>query len=86
MASGTARKEQSLSTNHLKSIFDESLAMLSDGEDSVRPRRSSLPLRIDMINLRKRALSDAADALAALWKISAPRSAKLPSRDLQYGR
>lgn len=78
--------ENSGSANHLKNIFDQSLAILRDGAGAARARRRSLPLHIDAVNLQKRALGDAATALAALWKISAPRSAKLPSSAMQYSR
>jgi hypothetical protein len=78
--------EKSGSTNHLKNIFEQSLAVLCEGRDSIRVRRSSLPLHIDAVNLKKRALSEAANALAALWRISEPRPAKPQSRVLQYTR
>ena len=71
------------STTHLKDIFDQSLAILCEGASSARVRRSYLPLHIDTANLQKRALSDAADALAALWKISKTRSPKLQNRAIQ---
>jgi hypothetical protein len=78
--------ENSGSAIHLKNIFDHSLAILCDGASSVRVRRSLLPLHIDAVSLQKRALSDAANALAALWKISANRSPKLHSGAVQYSR
>ena len=85
--------EESNSTNHLKSIFDQSLAVLCDNKDSVRGRsqtewlrRSSLPLHVDAVNLQKRALDNAAKALATLWKISGPKRPKLQSRATQYNR
>ena len=78
--------EKSRPTNHLKNIFEQSLAVLCEAKDSVWVRRSSLPLHIDAVNLKKRALSEAANALAALWRISEPRPAKLQSRVLQYTR
>ena len=85
--------EESNSTNHLKSIFDESLAVLCEDNDSVRARpqtewlrRGSLPLRVDAVNLQKRALDNAAKALATLWKISGPKRTKLQSRVTQYSR
>jgi hypothetical protein len=74
------------SKTHLKDMFDQSLAILCEGAGSVRIRRSFLPLHIDAANLQKRALSDAADALAALWKISKARSPKLQSRAIQSSR
>jgi hypothetical protein len=71
--------EQPGSANRLKNIFDESLAILCEGGGAPTVRRSSIPLHIDAISLQKRALSDAASALAALWKISKPTSSKLHS-------
>jgi len=83
--------EESDSTNHLKSIFDQSLAVLCEDKDSVRAwsqterlRRGSLPLHVDAVNLRKRALDNAAKALATLWKISEPKRPKLQSRAPRY--
>ena len=85
--------DESDSTNQLKSIFDQSLAVLCEGEDTVktglqteRLRRKSLPLHIDAVNLQKRALDNAAKALATLWKISEPKRTKLQSRVTQYSR
>lgn len=85
MTNAVTLTEKSGSTTHLKDIFDQSLAIL-EGASSARVRRSCLPLHIDAANLQKRALSDAADALAALWKISTTRSPKLQSRAIQYSR
>jgi hypothetical protein len=78
--------DKSVSANHLKNIFDQSLAILCDGASSVQVRRSSLPLHIDAVSLHKRALSDAANALAALWKIPETRSPKLHGGAVQYSR
>lgn len=86
MANAGTPNEKSGSTTHLKDIFDQSLALLCEGASSRRVRRSSLPLHIDAASLQKRALSDAADALAALWKISKTRPPKLQSRVIQYSR
>lgn len=72
------------SANNLKKVFDQSVAILCDGANSVRVRRSSLPLHIDAFNLQKRAMSDAASALAALWKITS--SPKLHKGAIQYSR
>jgi hypothetical protein len=58
------------STEHLKGIFDQSLAVLCEGKE-VSPR--SLPLHISAADLQKRALTDAAKALTMLWKISEQR-------------
>ncbi len=83
---GLVGKQQSDFTNHLKSIFEQSLAVLRQDKDvtkktrhNVRVRRDFLPLHIDPANLQKRALDDAAKALAALWKISEPGRGKLPT-------
>ena len=85
--------EESDSTNQLKSIFDQSLAVLCEGKDTVKTgsqtvwlRRKSLPLHVDAVNLQKRALDNAAKALATLWKISEPKRPKLQSRAAQYSR
>jgi hypothetical protein len=55
--------EESDSTNKLKGIFDQSLAVLCEGKDAVktvsqteRLRRRSLPLHVDAVTLQKRAL------------------------------
>ncbi|MGB6387550.1 MAG: hypothetical protein WBE45_20790 [Terriglobales bacterium] len=85
MTNAVTLNEKSGSANHLKNIFDQSLAILCGGASSVRVRRSSLPLHVDAVNLQKRALSDAADALTALWKISGTKSPKLQSRSIQGG-
>jgi hypothetical protein len=86
MANAPAPTEKSGSANHWKDIFDQSLAILCDGANSVPMRRSYLPLRIDAVTLQKRALSSAADALAALWKISETRAPKLRSGAVQWSR
>jgi hypothetical protein len=86
MRNAVTVKEESGSANHLKNIFDQSLAILCEDADAVRVRRSSLPLHIDAVNLQKRALSDAANALAALWRISENKSPKLQSGTIQYSR
>lgn len=85
-------KQQTESTNHLKSVFEQSLAVLQDDNNAAmrktRPnkpaRRDCLPLYIDPANLRKRALEDAAKALAALWRISQPGRGKLTARGLSF--
>jgi hypothetical protein len=78
--------------NHLKDVIEQSLAVLGDGQRSAgtQPQaqtslRSALPLHVDPANLQKRALTDAATALAALWKISKPRRVKIPPR-VQFSR
>jgi|SRR5271156_2880422 hypothetical protein len=91
MTNEIAGKQQCESTNQLKSIFEQSLAVLCEDKpqnknvilknpQNVRIRRDFLPLHIDAANLQKRALDDAAKALAALWKISEPGRAKPPCR------
>ncbi|HKB99655.1 MAG TPA: hypothetical protein VKD23_12805 [Terriglobales bacterium] len=82
---------ESDSTSQLKSIFDQSLAVLCEGKNSVNTRSqadqlwsSSIPLHVDAVNLRKRALDNAAKALATLWKISEPKRPKLQSRAPRY--
>ena len=79
MTNTRTANEQSGSSNRLKNIFDQSLAILCEGDGGPLVRRSSIPLHIDAMSLQKRALSDAANALAALWKISKPNSSKLHS-------
>jgi len=77
-------------TRRLKSIFEQSLAVLlgdkherTGNSRNVQKRCASLPLRMDAANLQKCALEEAAKALASLWKISEPRRAKLPDRAIQ---
>jgi hypothetical protein len=74
------------SATHLKKIFDQSLAVLCGGKESVPLRRNSLPLHIDSVSLQKRALTDAANALTSLWKISDSASPKLRRNTLQFSR
>ena len=75
---------KSESTNQLKNVFDQSLAVLCGDEDVVAKDAHSLPIRQRGIpqqgDVRKRALNDAANALASLWKISGADRGKL-SRD-----
>jgi hypothetical protein len=75
------------SKTHLKDVVEQSLAVLGDGQATAGTKpapqpalRSALPLHVDPANLQKRALTDAATALAALWNISKPRRIKLPPR------
>jgi hypothetical protein len=91
MSNAMTATEESNTTNHLKSIFDQSLAVLCEdsaktGSQTKGQRRSSLPLHIDAVNLQKRALDNAAKALASLWKISEPKRPKLQSRVPYYSR
>jgi hypothetical protein len=71
--------KQTDSATHLKSVVEQCLAVLGEDKDSPaeahtrRLRCGWLPLHIDPVNLQKRALSEAAKALATLWKISETR-------------
>ncbi|MGZ6231092.1 MAG: hypothetical protein ACXWMO_10050 [Syntrophales bacterium] len=95
MAEKRTLSRQFDSTHHLKSIFEQSLAVLCrDGDkDSAtgngqngRVRCDSLPLHMDAANLEKRALDDAAKALATLWKISDAGRPKLQARGTHSDR
>jgi hypothetical protein len=86
MTNAATPNDKSGSADHLKKVFDQSLAILSEGAGSVQVRRRSVPLHIDAVSLQKRALSDAANALATLWKISQPKSPKLQTGIVQYSR
>ena len=55
-------------TAHLKDVYEQSLAMLSDS----KTLHSAVPLHVDPASLQKRALDDAAKALATLWKVPSP--------------
>lgn len=75
------------STNHLKAIFEQSLALMREDKDSKtnKPKdsrlgRALLPLHSDGDDFQKRALNNAAKALATLWKISGPKRPQLPGR------
>jgi hypothetical protein len=70
-------------TAHLKDVYEQSLAMLSDFKQNAKTsRRSAVPLHIDAASLQKRALDDAAKALATLWKVPLPGRLNSPI----YGR
>jgi hypothetical protein len=95
MTQDAVRQEASESTSKLKTIFEQSIALLSEEKSACGEkenpltnlaRRTSLPLHIDSASLQKRALDDAARALATLWKISKPERTKLPSRALPCSR
>jgi hypothetical protein len=93
MNPSNAPNAQPDSTNRLKSIFEQSLAVLrgDKGDKNVRAgkvhkRCASLPLRMDAANLQKRAVEEAAKALASLWKISDPKRSKLQARAIQPNR
>ena len=90
----TALNRQSNSTHHLKNIFEQSLAVLRSKDNDTatknthngRLRLHSLPLHMDAADLQKRALDDAAKALATLWKISEPGRPKLQVRETHSNR
>jgi hypothetical protein len=69
------------STNQLKNVFEQSLAVLCEDENVAAKDAHSLPIRHRSIHpqadVRKRALNDAANALASLWKISGPGRGKV---------
>jgi hypothetical protein len=79
------------SATRLKNVFEQSLAVLSEQGDipsnaatdsrkgKIRVRPRSLPLHTDAVSLRKRALDNAAKALATLWKIPGPARVKTRS-------
>jgi hypothetical protein len=71
-----------INTAHLKDVYEQSLAMLSDFKQNSKTLRSAVPLHIDAASLQKRALDDAAKALAALWKVPSPGRLHSPI----YGR
>lgn len=73
----TIAGKQCTSTHHFKQVFDQSLAILCEGAGSSQVSRRLLPLHIDVDHLRKRALSDAANALSMLWKVSGSKGPKL---------
>jgi hypothetical protein len=70
------------SANQLKNVFEQSLAVLCEDEGGVAKDAHSLPIRQrgvpQQADVRKRALNDAANALASLWKISGPGRGKIP--------
>lgn len=77
------------STKYLKNIFEQSLGVLCEDKGSAaetRLQHASLPVYMDPVNLQKRALIEAAKALAALWNISDLTRTKLPSRPVKYSR
>jgi hypothetical protein len=47
---------------------------------------NSLPIHIDKISLQRRALVDAAKALATLWKVPETRGSRLQNRGLEFSR
>jgi hypothetical protein len=92
MAPSTLETKNNESPVHLKNRVEQSVALLCEAQDSTgtnaraagSPGLRSVPIHVDASYLQKGALVDAANALAALWKV--PSRAKLPNRALQYGR
>ena len=89
----TAVNEKCDSPKHLANIFEQSLAVWCEGRKALtanrqtgRALRDSLPVYLDAASLQKRALDDAAKALATLWKIEEPGRARLPRRTVQPAR
>ena len=87
MINSIAGNEKRDSSKHLANIFEQSLAVLCDGKKALTARRpigralrNSLPVHLDDASLQKRALEDAAKALATLWKIEEPGRTKLGGR------
>jgi hypothetical protein len=83
---------QSPDATHLKNVYEKSLAILSESKRKLNSKkplpqalRSSVPLHIDPVSLQKRALDDAAKALATLWKVSAAGPAR-SNGTLHFGR
>ncbi len=81
---------KSESTNQLKNVFDQSLAVLCGDESVVAKDAHSLPIRQrgvpQQADVRKRALNDAVHALASLWKISGSGRGKLERDEARSGR
>jgi hypothetical protein len=80
----TQAANQNPDSIHLKNVFEQSLAVLgetkadaSKNKHSARLRGSALPLHVDPALLEKRALDDAAKALATLWNVSSAGPARL---------
>jgi hypothetical protein len=78
---------------HLKTVFEKSLAVLSEGKDALnkntrigRASRGSTPIRINAADLQKRALEDAAHALATLWRVQEPGRPKAQIRPFPSAR
>jgi hypothetical protein len=84
---GTVSSVKSESVHHLQTVYEQSLVVLSQdsytlsgNSPKVRLCRAALPLHADALNLQKRALHNAASALATLWKISGSGRAKTQGR------
>ena len=94
MTTSSIENKKRESEGQLKNRVEQSVALLCEEKVAAenrpiasRPiasRRSALPIHMDTAYLQKGALVDAANALAALWKV--PSRAKLPNRTLQYSR
>jgi hypothetical protein len=92
MATSALETKNDESPVQLKNRVEQSVALLCEAQASTgtnaraagSPGRRSVPIHVDTSYLQKGALVDAANALAALWKV--PSRAKLPNRALQYGR
>lgn len=73
-------KESVASASRLKKLMEQSLAVMREGKAAAAATqtktgtlsRRALPLHMNAAYLQNGALVDAADALAALWKISKP--------------
>jgi hypothetical protein len=93
MIEKTVGNEKCDSAKQLANIFEQSLAVLCDGKKALtanrpigRALRNSLPVYLDAASLQKRALDDAAKALATLWKIEEPGRGKPASRTAYSAR
>jgi hypothetical protein len=84
--------EHADSANRLNRIFHQSLAVLRETSNSHSnagiscTTRRSLPIYLDETTLQKRALDDAAAALAKLWKVPESGRAKPLIRVLHPAR
>jgi hypothetical protein len=83
------------SKNHLRKVVDGCLAALHKNDFSQGPVRRQVPIREAIAegpldeptaNLQKRALANAADALAALWGVSSPRRPLVPNRTMKFAK
>jgi hypothetical protein len=71
------------SKDHLKSVVEQSLAVLNQNKSMATTEtscRRSLPVYVNAANLQKVAMVSASNALAALWKTSAPGHVRRPPR------
>ena len=66
---------QNQDTTHLKMVFEQSLALLGERKSEFsQVRTRGVPLHIDPGVMQKRALDDAANALATLWRVHSSRA------------